>query len=65
MEKKALMEKIGGQMPSPSTIHLCGQVAGAIHEILPAKTIIDEMVGGACQLMQANLSKVSWPAAKL
>jgi NAD(P)H-dependent flavin oxidoreductase YrpB (nitropropane dioxygenase family) len=64
-EKKQLMERIGGEMASPTNIFLCGQVAGAIHEVLPAKAIVEDMVGTACKMLQANLSKVSFPAARL
>lgn len=61
----AFLEKVGGEMPSAANIHLCGQVAGAIYDILPAKTIVEEMVESACKLLQANAAKVSWPAARL
>merc|ERR1711988_15986 len=63
--KQKILQKAGGEMPTPSSTHLCGQVAGAINDILPAKTIIEEMVETACKTLQANLANVSWPAARL
>jgi NAD(P)H-dependent flavin oxidoreductase YrpB (nitropropane dioxygenase family) len=59
-EAKAKMkEQFGGDLPSGSNIHLCGQVAGAIHEILPAKQIVEDMVVNAAAIMKANLEKVT------
>jgi NAD(P)H-dependent flavin oxidoreductase YrpB (nitropropane dioxygenase family) len=63
-EKKTFLQSVGGEMPSASNIHLSGQVAGAISEILPAKRIIEEMVRGACDLLQVNIAKVSWPSTQ-
>lgn len=63
-EKKQLMKTFGGEMPSPTNIHLCGQVAGAIGEILSAKQIIDEMVSNACNQFKLNSAKISWPSAQ-
>lgn len=60
-EKKKMIESFGGELPSPTNIHLCGQVAGAIHAILPAQQIIEEMVLNACDMLRLNMSKVSWP----
>lgn len=64
-EKEEFKKMIGGDFPSPTNIHLCGQVAGAISDILPAQKIIDDMIEGAASILQANLSKVSFPSAKL
>lgn len=44
---------------------LCGQVAGAIHEVLPAKTIVESMVEDAARVLQQNAARVTWPAARL
>lgn len=62
MEQKAKGEMEG--VPTPFGIEqahpwLCGQVAGAIHDILPAKTIVHEMVDGAAAMLQANAARVS------
>lgn len=38
---------------------LCGQVAGAIKEVLPAKTIVESMVADAASMMTANAARVS------
>jgi len=43
---------------------LSGQVAGAIEDILPAKTIVETMVEGACQILGTNAAKVV-PGARL
>jgi len=64
-ERENLIQSFGGEMPGPHNIHLCGQVAGAINELLPAKEIVQEMVGTACKLMQTNMAKITWPQAKL
>merc|ERR1712070_725484 len=66
-ERVKLLKSIGAdvQMPSASNIHLCGQVAGAISEVLPARQIVDDMVLSACNMMRLNNAKVSWPQAKL
>lgn len=64
-EKENLIASFGGEIASPTNIHLCGQVAGAIHEILPAKAIIDQMVLMASDMLRVNAAKVSWPASKL
>jgi len=67
-DRKKLMAKVlpsGGDLPSASNIHLCGQVAGVIHDVLPAKQIVEEMVTGAAAMFQLNMRKVSFPAAKL
>lgn len=64
-DKKQFIAKIGGELPSASNIHLCGQVAGVIHDVLPAKQIVEDMVTGAAAMFQVNMSKVSFPAAKL
>ncbi|KAF7430992.1 hypothetical protein PC9H_006707 [Pleurotus ostreatus] len=37
---------------------LMGRVAAMIHEVLPAKQIVDSMVNDAAQILQANASKV-------
>jgi NAD(P)H-dependent flavin oxidoreductase YrpB (nitropropane dioxygenase family) len=64
-ERKQLVSSWGGELPSPTNIHLSGQVAGAINEILPAKQIVEDMVRNACSSLQVNVSRVSWPAARL
>ena len=38
---------------------LIGRVAALIHEVLPAKQIVDEMVADAARIMQANGARVS------
>eukprot|EP00429_Kryptoperidinium_foliaceum_P134070 CAMPEP_0176275034 /NCGR_PEP_ID=MMETSP0121_2-20121125/47031_1 /TAXON_ID=160619 /ORGANISM="Kryptoperidinium foliaceum, Strain CCMP 1326" /LENGTH=346 /DNA_ID=CAMNT_0017615245 /DNA_START=18 /DNA_END=1058 /DNA_ORIENTATION=- len=38
---------------------LCGQVAGAISEVLPARKIVEEMVAGAAEMLRANVAKVT------
>ncbi len=43
---------------------LCGAVAGAIDEVLPAKVILDEMIEGAALILQRNASLVV-PRARL
>jgi len=58
-EKKRLIAS-WGEMPSPANVHLCGQVAGAIHEVLPAKQIVEDMVSNACDMMKVNNAKISW-----
>jgi hypothetical protein len=35
-----------------------GQVAGAIHDILPARQIVEEMVQGAIRIMRENATKI-------
>lgn len=66
-DRVKLLKAIGAdtQLPSASNIHLCGQVAGAINEILPARQIVDEMVLTACNMMKINNAKVSWAQSKL
>merc|ERR1712070_867239 len=64
-EKTKLVDSWGGEMPSASNIHLCGQVAGAIHEVLPAKQIVETMVSHAADLFKSNVAKISWPQARL
>jgi len=45
---------------------LCGAVAGAIDEVLPAKAILDEMVEGAALILQRNAALVvGAPRARL
>lgn len=44
---------------------LCGAVAGAIDEILPAKAIVDEMVTGAAQIIRRDVTMLVRPQAKL
>lgn len=44
---------------------LSGQVAGAINDILPARTIVESMVDGAAQVLRDNAAKVARPASKL
>lgn len=64
-DKKRLLESFGGEIGGPTNIHLCGQVAGAIHEILPAKRIVEDMVQQAGEMFRVNNAKVSWPTARL
>jgi NAD(P)H-dependent flavin oxidoreductase YrpB (nitropropane dioxygenase family) len=64
-EKKKLLQLIGGELPSASNIHLCGQVAGAINEILPAKTIVENMVQEACLVLQEANSRISIVPSRL
>lgn len=61
-EKKAFLSKVGGELPSPSKIHLCGQVAGVIEEVLPAQQIVEDMVRGAVEALHARMSSISMPA---
>jgi NAD(P)H-dependent flavin oxidoreductase YrpB (nitropropane dioxygenase family) len=68
MERKSKGELPDVPMPKhvqQAHAWLSGQVAGAIQDILPAKQIVDEMVQGAAQIMQANLAKLTFPASKL
>merc|ERR1711935_889378 len=44
---------------------LSGQVAGAITDILPAKTIVESMVEQAAEVMKGNMSRVSFLSSKL
>lgn len=45
---------------------LIGRVAALIHEVLPAKEIVDSMVNDAAKIMQENAAKVTVsPKAKL
>ena len=44
---------------------LCGAVAGAIDEVLPAKTIVDEMVDGAAALLSKTQAVVVAPRARM
>eukprot|EP00932_Pfiesteria_piscicida_P019051 SRR837773.5886.p3 GENE.SRR837773.5886~~SRR837773.5886.p3 ORF type:complete len:189 (-),score=72.48 SRR837773.5886:67-633(-) len=71
---QTLMEKKGkGEMqdaPIPVGIEkahpwLCGQVAGAIHEVLPARDIVEGMVGNAAAMLRRLSGQVSMPASKL
>merc|ERR1740121_178815 len=41
---------------------LCGQVAGAIKEVLSAQQIVESMVEEAATMLQANNAKVAWPS---
>ncbi|CAE7288777.1 unnamed protein product, partial [Symbiodinium microadriaticum] len=69
-DEKFMEEKLQGKhqdVPVPVGLEsghpwLCGQVAGMITEVLPAKTIVDQMVEQAATMLQANSAKVSWPA---
>eukprot|EP00400_MALV-I_sp_L67-5_P000262 gene262-753_t len=38
---------------------ICGQAAGGIHEILPAKEIVENFVKGAVEILQQNATRVS------
>lgn len=45
---------------------LAGQAVGGVKEVLPAKTVVDQMVLGAVRILQANVVLVSAaPQAKL
>lgn len=44
---------------------LCGQVAGAIAEVLPARKIVESMVADAVAILQENVAKVSTSRSKL
>ncbi|CAK9032994.1 unnamed protein product [Durusdinium trenchii] len=65
-----LEEKVRGKkqdVPTPvgaDAIHpwLCGQVAGMIKDILPAKTIVENMVVEAAEMLQKNATCVSLPS---
>jgi len=63
LEGKGLMapEDIG-KYKKPLRIHfsplLAGQVSGNIHDILPAKQIVEEMVNGAAETLRAKASLV-------
>jgi len=69
-DEKLMEEKLQGKhqdVPVPVGLEsghpwLCGQVAGMITDVLPAKTIVDQMVEQAATMLQANSAKVSWPA---
>jgi NAD(P)H-dependent flavin oxidoreductase YrpB (nitropropane dioxygenase family) len=58
-EQKQLIQSVGGELPSPTNIHLCGQVAGAIDKILPAKVIVESMIEDACKMLQLATSRIS------
>jgi NAD(P)H-dependent flavin oxidoreductase YrpB (nitropropane dioxygenase family) len=58
-EQKKFIQSVGGEMPSPTNIHLCGQVAGAIDKILPAKVIVESMVEDACKMLQLANRRIS------
>jgi len=71
-DQDMIQKKMSGELPDlpiPEGIReafpwLCGQVAGAIHEVLPAKQIVEEMVVGAAEMLRANNAKVTF-ASKL
>mmetsp|Transcript_78375 Transcript_78375/g.199227 ORF Transcript_78375/g.199227 Transcript_78375/m.199227 type:complete len:368 (+) Transcript_78375:59-1162(+) len=68
MEKKGKGEL--ADVPVPKGIEkahpwLCGQVAGAIADVLPARTIVENMVTDAATMLQVNNAKVAWPTSKL
>eukprot|EP00931_Biecheleriopsis_adriatica_P056009 TRINITY_DN331_c0_g1_i1.p1 TRINITY_DN331_c0_g1~~TRINITY_DN331_c0_g1_i1.p1 ORF type:complete len:368 (-),score=84.74 TRINITY_DN331_c0_g1_i1:289-1392(-) len=68
MEEKAKGEK--KDVPNPPGMDdahpwLCGQVAGAINDILPAQTIVEKMVEEAATLIKTNNAAVTWPASRL
>jgi len=68
MEKKAKGEAQDDAVPVGITkAHpwLCGQVAGAIHEVLPAKALVDEMVAGAAEILRSNAAKATFAMSKL
>eukprot|EP00440_Ansanella_granifera_P014207 gb/GFBE01015442.1/.p1 GENE.gb/GFBE01015442.1/~~gb/GFBE01015442.1/.p1 ORF type:complete len:368 (+),score=88.79 gb/GFBE01015442.1/:1-1104(+) len=68
MEEKQKGEKADVPVPvGLESAHpwLCGQVAGAIHDILPAQTIVEKMVEDAAALIKASNARISWPAARL
>merc|ERR1712224_139257 len=64
-EKNEFVQSVGGEMPSPTNVHLCGQVAGAVKEILPAKVIVESMVEDACKVLQLATARISAPASRL
>lgn len=68
MEKKSKGESVqvpvGLEGARPNS-WLSGQVAGAITDILPAKTIVESMVEQAAEVMKSNVSRVSYLSSKL
>jgi len=63
-QKEKAGEPIEGKDYIEAMPLLCGAVAGAIDEVLPAKVILDEMVEGAALILQRNASLVV-PRARL
>jgi NAD(P)H-dependent flavin oxidoreductase YrpB (nitropropane dioxygenase family) len=64
-DKEQFVKKIGGEVPGPTNVHLCGQAAGAITDILPAEQIVHDMVREAATILQQSVSRISMPSAKL
>lgn len=67
LEEKAKGNKKDVPVPvGADAIHpwLCGQVAGMINDILPAKTIVENMVLQAAEMMHQNAARLT-PAARL
>lgn len=69
-DQRVVEQKAKGELPEaplPYGIEkahpwLCGQVAGAINDVLPARQIVESMIEEAAQMMQANSAKVAWPS---
>merc|ERR1711916_291826 len=57
------MKKAGTEVTLETTLNmtplLMGKCAGAVHEIKPAKEIMDEMVAGAIEQLQSATSYIS------
>lgn len=69
LEKFGKGEKVDGNLPVGSeNMHpwLCGQVAGAIKDVLPARKIVENMVDEAAQMLRDNAAKVKVaPASRM
>eukprot|EP00747_Dinoflagellata_sp_TGD_P165825 gnl/TRDRNA2_/TRDRNA2_187718_c0_seq1.p1 gnl/TRDRNA2_/TRDRNA2_187718_c0~~gnl/TRDRNA2_/TRDRNA2_187718_c0_seq1.p1 ORF type:complete len:366 (+),score=80.10 gnl/TRDRNA2_/TRDRNA2_187718_c0_seq1:58-1155(+) len=63
-EKVDISEEQLKVMKSAKFAWLSGQVAGAITDVLPAKTIVEEMVAGAVEILTNN-AKLVGPVARL
>jgi len=72
-DQDLMEQKMKGELkdvPAPVGIEkahpwLCGQVAGAIHEVLPAQQIVESMVEDAAKMLQINSSRITWPTSRL
>eukprot|EP00450_Noctiluca_scintillans_P039014 CAMPEP_0194478344 /NCGR_PEP_ID=MMETSP0253-20130528/1814_1 /TAXON_ID=2966 /ORGANISM="Noctiluca scintillans" /LENGTH=363 /DNA_ID=CAMNT_0039317425 /DNA_START=54 /DNA_END=1145 /DNA_ORIENTATION=- len=67
--EKVEEDGLGGSIEKPVGLEvahpwLCGQVAGAITDIQPAKQIVEEMVSGAASILKFRATQVG-PAARL
>ena len=55
LERGKIPLPYGSRLPLP---HISGMVCGAIEDILPAKTIVDNMMKGAMEAIQMNAKRL-------